>query len=97
MVYYVKDYDDNEYQLIPDNQRIQDYLLAELMFRCFENIYNNVSDETLKQIEGKMIYYERKRDEAKVMAEVEIKKQTIEKQITATKSARNRLNKYQIT
>jgi hypothetical protein len=97
MVYYVKDFDENEYQLVPDNQRIQDYLLAELMFRCFENIYNNVSDETLKQIEGKMIYYERKRDEAKVIAEVEIKKQTIEKQISATLSARNRLRKYNIT
>jgi len=97
MVYYVKDYDENQYQLIPDNQRIQDYLLAELLFRCFENIYNNVSDETLKQIEGKMIYYERKRDEAKVIAEVEIKKQTIEKQISATLSARNRLRKYNIT
>lgn len=97
MVYYVKDYDENQYQLIPDNQKIQDYILAELMYRCFENIFNNISDETLKQIEGKMSYYERKRDEAKVNAEVEIKKQTIQKQISSTLSARRRLRKFNIT
>lgn len=97
MVYYVKDVDENQFQLIPDNQRIQDYIFAELKYKCFENIYNNVSDETLKQIEGKMIYYERKRDEAKVMAEIEIKKQTLEHQIRATISARDRLKKYNIT
>lgn len=97
MVYYVKDYDENEYQLIPDNERIYDYLYYELYYRCFSNIYNNVSDETLRQIEGKMIYYERKRDEAKVIAETEIKKQTIEKQIRSAISARDRLKKYNIT
>lgn len=97
MVYYVKDYDDNEYQLIPDNIRIQDYLKAELKYRCFENIYNNISDETLRQVEAKMIMYERKRDEAKVMAETEIRKQTIEQQIRSTKAARRRIRRYNIT
>jgi hypothetical protein len=97
MIYYVKDYDENQYQLVPDNERIKEYIYYELYYRCFVNIYNNVSDETLKQIEGKMVYFERKRDEAKVMAELEIKKQTIEQQIRATKSARNRLRKYYIS
>lgn len=97
MVYYVKDYDDNEYQLIPDNIRIKDYLKNYLKYKCFETIYNNVSDETLRQIEGKMVYYERKADESKVLAETEIMKQTIQKQIMSTKSARNRFNKYLIS
>lgn len=97
MVYYAKDYDENQYQLIPDNIRIQDYIKAELKYKCFDNIYNNVSDETLKQIENKMLLYERKRDEAKVLAETEIMKQTLEKQIMAAKAAKNRLNKYKIT
>jgi hypothetical protein len=97
MVYYVKDYDENEYQLIPDNQRIKDYIYYELYYRCFVNIYNNVSDETLRQIEGKMIYFERKRDEARENAEAEIKMQTIQKQIRSAISARDRLKKYNIT
>lgn len=97
IVYYVKDYDDNQYQMIPSNIRIENYIKAHLKYKCFENIYNNVSDETLKQIEVKMMKYERERDEARVIAETEIKKQTIERQIRATKSARSKFNKYQIT
>lgn len=97
MVYYVKEHDDNDYQLIPDNVRIQDYLKAYLKYKCFENIYNNVSDETLNQIQTKLAYYESKMYETKVIAETEIKKQTIEQQIRATKSARNRFRKYNIT
>lgn len=96
MVYYVNSYDDNDFQLIPDNIRIQDYLKAYLKYKCFENIYNNISDETLNQVQNKMIYYENQMNEARVIAETEIKKQTIEKQIRATKAARNRFNKYNI-
>lgn len=97
LVYYVKEYDDNEFQLIPDNIRIQDYLKAYLKYKCFETIYNNISDETFNQVQVKLQYYESKMYEAKVMAEVEIKKQTIEQQIRATKTARNRLKKYYIS
>ena len=97
MVYYVKDYDENEYQLVPDNIQIKDYLKAYLKYKCFENIYNNISDETLNQVQNKLIYYENKMYEAKVIAETEIKKQTIEKQIRSAISARDRLRKYNIT
>lgn len=96
-VYYVDEVDENQYQLIPDNQRIQDYLKAELKYRCFENIYNNISDETIKQVEAKLVYYERKRDEARIEAINELRRQTLEQQIRATKSARNRLRKFNIT
>lgn len=97
MVYYVKDYDENQYQLIPDNIRIKEYVKAYLKYKCFENIYNNISDETMNQLRDKLAYYERKSDEAKVMAEIEIRKQTIEQQIRAAKSAKNRFRKYYIS
>jgi hypothetical protein len=97
MIYYVLDHDENEYQLVPDNIRIKDYIKAELKYKCFENIYNNITDETLRQIEVKMTMYERKRDEARVMAEIEIRKQTTEQQMRSIKSAKNRLRKYNIT
>jgi hypothetical protein len=96
LVYYAKEYDDNDYQLIPDSIRIKDYIKAYLKYKCFETIYNNISDETLNQVAGKLAYYEKKLDEAKEIAETEIKKQTIHKQILATKSARNRFNKFLI-
>lgn len=97
MVYYVKDYDDNEFQLVPDNIRILDYLKAYLKYKCFENIYNNVSDETLNQIQTKLQYYETRMYEAKVIAETEIRKQTVEQQVRSAISARDRLKKYNIT
>jgi hypothetical protein len=96
MVYYVKEYDRNEYQLVPDNIRIKDYIKAYLKYKCFENIYNNISDETLNQVQTKLAYYESKMYEAKVLAEIEIRKQTIEQQIRSTKASRRRLNKFDI-
>ena len=97
MVYYVEDKDDNDYQLVPDNIRILDYLRAYLKYKCFANIYNNISDETLNQVQAKLQYYEAKMWDANAMAEVEIKKKSIQQQIKSTKSARRRLNKYIIT
>jgi hypothetical protein len=97
MVYYSIEYDKNDFQLIPDNIYIKRYLKAYLKYKCFETIYNNVSDETFKQVESKFIYYKREADEAKVIAETELKKQTLEQQIRATKRARKRFNKYIIT
>jgi hypothetical protein len=97
MVYYAKVYDESEYQLIPDNDRIKDYIEAEIKYKCFETIYNNISDETLNQVFTKLQYYERKRDEARVLAETELRRQTLEQQIRATKSARNRLRKFNIS
>lgn len=94
MVYYIRETDENDYQLVPDNIRIKDYLKAYLKYKCFENIYNNISDETLNQVQVKLQYYESKMYEARVIAETEIKKQTLEQQIRSTKAARRRLNKY---
>jgi hypothetical protein len=97
MVYYVKEYDENDYQLVPDNAEIENYLLAYLKYKVFENIYNNVSDETLKQIETKLMYYEQKMYEAMAQAKTEIKRQTLQKQILSTKANRRAFNKYNIT
>src|SRR5690606_34115715 len=47
MIYYIKSYDENNYQMIPENVFIEKYIKAYLKYKCFENIYNNISDETL--------------------------------------------------
>ncbi|MEO7520350.1 MAG: hypothetical protein ABIW79_00910 [Gemmatimonas sp.] len=97
MVYYIKDYDDNQYQLIPDNPKIKEYILANLKYKCFETIFNNVSDETFNQLQSKLQYYDNKMLEAKVNAEVEIKKKTVNQMIMSIKSTKNRFNRFNIT
>jgi len=97
MTYYVKEYDDNDFQLVPDNVRILDYLKAYLKYKCFETIYNSITDETFKQAESKMLFYKKEADFAKVIAETEIKKQTIDQIRNSIKSQRNRFRNFKIS
>lgn len=97
MVYYAKEFDENDYQLIPDNERVKEYILAHLKYKCIETIFNNISDETFNQVQIKLQYYEQKATEARLNAEAEMKMQTLDQQIRATKAARNRFRKYIIT
>lgn len=97
MVYYVKDYDDNDYQLVPDNHEIENYIQNYLKYKVFETIYNNISDETLRQVETKMVMYEQKYLEWLAKARTEVRKQTIEKQIISAKGHRRALKRYNIT
>lgn len=97
LTYYAKEYDDNDNQLIPENHSIESYIENYLKFKCFQNILNNVFDETVNQLWQKLQYYESKYLDAKVNAETEIKKQTLEKQIMATRAARRRINRFKIT
>lgn len=97
LVYYAKEYDENDYQLIPDNERIKEYLMAFLKFKCFEKIFNSSSDESFNQNRFKFELYQQAMWDAKTMAELEIKKQTTEQMIHGLNRQRARHNKYRIT
>ena len=97
MTYYVKEYDCNQYQMIPDNIRIKNFLSSYLKYKCFETIYNNVTDETFKQAEAKLMFYMRQADEARIIAETEIKKQTIHQVVHSIKSQRKRFKRFYIS
>lgn len=97
LVYYVTEYDTNDYQLVPDNIRIKNYLKASLKAMCFETIYNNVTDESFKQVESKFVFYQRMADEKRVEAQMEVKRQTIDQSIRSTLAAKHRFNKYKIS
>lgn len=97
MVYYITESDENDYQLIPDNPFIQDYIKAYLKYKSFEGIYNRVTDETFNQVQSKFAYYKREAEEAKVIAETEIKKQTVDQMIRSTKAAQRRFDRYKIS
>lgn len=97
LVYYAEDFDENQNNMIPDHEAVQDYIKSYLKYKCFETISNNIFDETARQIESKRDYYERKADEALIIARTELKMQTAEQVIRATKYARRRFNKYKIS
>lgn len=76
LVYYSEERTDQGYQLIPDNVRIQEYIESYLKFKIFEQLCNQVTDETYNQIERKKDNYDREQSEKQTLAEIEMKKQT---------------------
>lgn len=96
LIFYAKDYDANGYQLVPDNYRIMEYIEAYIKYKVIEQLSNQVIDETYNQIERKLQKYEMAANEAYILAETEIKKQTVYEKLRAITSQRKSLNMYQI-
>lgn len=98
ILYYSKEYDPiTGYQLIPDNYRIQEYIEAFIKQKVFEQLSNQVTDETYNQIQQKAQYYKQAADEAFIMADIESKKDTIYKKHTKAVRDKNRFKKYNIS
>lgn len=96
LIFYSTDHDDVGNQLIPDNYRIREYVEAFIKFKVFETLTNQVNDETFNQLQQKMVYYKGLSEEAYILADIEIKKQTSwEKQRRITQD-KNRNNMYQL-
>lgn len=76
LIYYADEYEGEEI-LIPDNIIIKDFIRYYIIYKIFETLSNQISDESLNQIMNKMAYYERKKDEAYILADIETKKETI--------------------
>lgn len=96
LVFYALEYDNNNNQLIPDNYRIREYIEAFIKYKMFETLSNQINDETYKQIQDKVMYYKQLADEAYILAESEIKKQTAYQKIRAIKNNLNRFNMYEL-
>ena len=97
LVFYAKETDDNGYQMIPDNYRIREYIEAFIKFKTIEQLSNQVIDETSRQIEAKLARYEAASNEAYVLAETEIKKQTATQKLLAITAQRKSLRMYQLS
>ena len=76
LIFYVTEYDCTGNQMIPDNYRIKEFIETFIKYKVFEMLSNQLTDETFAQIQQKMLYYKGLADEAFVMADIEIKKQT---------------------
>jgi hypothetical protein len=96
LMFYAYDYDTSNNQLIPDNFRIKEYIEHYIKYKMFETLMNQVNDETFKQLQQKMIYYKQLSDEAYILAEVEIKKKTVNEKIRGIETTLNRNKKYEL-
>lgn len=96
LIFYSDDYDESGNQLIPDNYRIREYVEAFIKYKTFEQLFNQINDETYKQIEGKMMLYKQQSDEAFIMAEIELRKQTPWQKQQQIKQSLNRFQRYEL-
>jgi hypothetical protein len=96
LIFYATEYDEIGNQLIPDNYRIREYVEAFLKFKVFETLTNQVNDETFNQLQQKMMYHKQAYEEAYIMADIEIKKQTVYEKQRRIKNDLNRFNMYEL-
>ncbi len=96
LIFYATDYDETGNQLIPDNYRVKEYIELFLKYKIFETLSHQVTDETSNQIQQKMVYYKSLSDEAYILAESEMKKQTAYQKQRAIKRQLNSFRKYEL-
>lgn len=90
MVFYATEYDESGSQMIPDNYWIKEYIEAFIKYKMFEQLMNVVTDESINQIERKLQHYKQLSDEAYILADSELKRQTMwQKQQRIKKSLRS--------
>jgi hypothetical protein len=96
LLFYATEYDDIGNQLVPDNYRIAEFVEAFIKYKVFETLTNQTNDETFNQLQQKLAYYKQLHDEAFIMADIEIKKQTPWEKQRRIKKDLNRLNMYEL-
>lgn len=96
LIFYATEYDQIGNQMIPDNYRIREYVEAFIKYKVFEMLSNQLTDETFQQIQQKLGYYKQLSEEAFIMADIEIKKQTAWDKQRRIKNDLNRFNMYEL-
>lgn len=96
LIFYATEYDEIGNQMIPDNYRIREYVEAFLKFKIFEMLTNQTNDETFNQLQQKLVYHKQAYEEAFIMANIEIKKQTPWEKQQRIKNDLNRFNMYEL-
>lgn len=96
LMFYATEYDEVGNQLVPDNYRIREYVEAFIKYKVFETLSNQVNDETFNQLQNKLLYYKQQAEEAFIMADIEIKKQTPWDKQRRIKNDLNRFNMYEL-
>ena len=96
LIFYVTEYDGIGNQMIPDNYRIREFVEAFIKYKVFEMLSNQLTDETFQQISQKLAYYKQLSEEAYIMADIEIKKQTPWEKQRRVRNDLQRFAKYEL-
>ena len=96
LLFYATEYDEIGNQMIPDNYRIREYVEAFIKFKVFEMLTNQTNDETFNQLQQKLMYHKQAYEEAYIMAEIEMKKQSPWEKQRRIKNDLNRFNMYEL-
>ncbi len=96
LVYYSKEFDCNDNQLIPDSYRIKEFIKAFIKQKLYEQIFNMASDQTFNQSVRNFEMYKQFADEAFILAEIDEKKDTLEKKIYRIRKTLTSHDKYYI-
>ena len=96
LIFYATDYDETGNQLIPDNYRILEYIEKFLKFKVFETLCNQTNDETFNQLLQKKQEAKAEADEAFIMADIEIKKETVYDKQRKIKATLRRNQMYEL-
>ena len=96
LVFYSTDYDNIGNQLVPDNYRVREYIESYIKFKVFETLTNQTNDETFNQLQTKLAYHKQVMDEAWILAETELKKQTAYQKQRRVVTDLNRNNMYEL-
>lgn len=94
LIYYSNQLDEEGTNLIPDNVRIREAIEGYIKYKLFEQLYNQVTDETANQIERKYQIYKQDYYEKFVAAGSETKKKTPYQIAEDIKRVKKSLNKY---
>lgn len=97
LIFYANEYDDCQNQLVPDNYFIKEYVEKFLKFKMFETLCNQTNDETYNQLLLKKKEAKEQSDEAFILANTEVKKQTPEQKLMAIRAQNaNFAKKYEL-
>lgn len=91
LIYYAKN--EGEEQMIPKFFWLEDYIRKYLIYMCYLQLSNQVTDETFNQIQQKLGKAEQDSDIAFVTAFNELKKQTLEESVRRIGYQSRRFNK----
>ncbi len=76
LIYYADTTQDGLIQLVPDNFWVMDYIKKYIIYYCFRQLSNTITDESYNQIEKKRELAKQEQADAYTLADIELKKQT---------------------
>lgn len=77
LMYYYEPTDENNNQLVPDNFYILDYIRKYLIYKCLETVSYQPTEESFQIIMNRVDRADKAQAEAYILAEIDLKKQTV--------------------